>query len=823
MALAERFRMSGQFAQDVRYAFRSLAHNRGFAAVAALTLAIGIGANTAMFSIVNAVLLRPLPYPDADRLVVIHEQHPEPVKRTRLAAENFLDLQRDARSFAALGGYVGTGFTVSGHGEPELIIGQMVSAELFDALGIRPLLGRTFRPDENEGGRDRVVVLSYALWQRKYGGDPAVIGRSITINTSPYAVIGVMPRGFEFPEKRYQLWAPFAFRNNPLGMVTRGARYLRVLGRLRNDANARQAAVELDTIGQRLARTYPADNENTTFRMTPLRDDMVDSVRGALVLLLAAVAFVLLIACANVTNLLLARASTREREIAVRMALGAGRARLLRQLLTESLVLYAIGAAAGVILAAWSLDLLVTVSPADIPRLDQAALDVRTLLFTVIVTLATGVAFGSAPALQSSRQAPVEHLKSATRSATAGRGAHRLRAAIVASEVALSLMLLVGAGLATRSLLQLYRVDTGMDLDRVLTFNVIAVENRYRDAAALRRFHRQLLDRIEGSPGIVDVGATTHLPLSGQDVENSYTPEGWKAASPSETAVGGLRGIDGNYFKALSIKIVAGRAFERTDVERSQPVVMVNEQFSRRYWPGQDAVGKRLKMGGPHSNDPWRVVIGVYEDLKHRGPGSETRPEVSFPYDQLDENFMTQWARGASIVIRSAGVPAAVLPVPREALRALDPTMPLVEPQPMSALLAENVAQPRFRSLLLLSFALLAGVLAVVGIYGVVAYVVEQRAHEISVRIALGAQRRDVFSLVLRQAMSPVAAGLVLGLGGAIGVGRLMSGLLFGVTATDPVTFILTPVTLATVAVLASLLPARRAIGLDPTNALRAE
>ena len=815
--------MLANLAQDIRYAYRSLAHNRGFAAIAGVTLAIGIGANTAMFSIVNAVLLRPLPYPDATRLVVIHERHPPPVNRTRLAAENFLDLQRESRSFAAIGGYVGTGFTVSGQDEPELVIGQLVSAELFDALGVRTLVGRTFRPDENEGGRDRVVILSHALWQRKYGGDPTVVGRSITINATPYAIVGVMPPGFEFPEKRYQLWAPFAFRNNPLGMVTRGARYLRVVGRLRDAVDSRQAAAELDAIGQRLARAYPAYNENTTFGMTPLRDEAVGNVKAVLVLLLAAVAFVLLIACANVTNLLLARASTREREIAVRMALGASRMRLIRQLLTETLVLYAIGAVAGVTLAAWSLDALVSISPADIPRLDQASLDVSTLTFALAMTLVVGVVFGIAPAVQTSRHAPVEHLKSATRSATAGQGSHRMRAAIVAAEVALSLMLLVGAGLATRSLLQLHRVDTGMNLTGVLTFNVVAVENRYANAAALRRFHRELLDALEGQPGILDIGATTHLPLSGQDVENGFTPEGWKPTSPSDVAVAGLRGIGGDFFSTLGIRIVAGRAFGRTDVERSQKVVMVNQQFARRYWPGQDAVGRRLKMGGPDSGDPWRVVIGVYEDLKHRGPGSETRPEVSFPYEQLDENFMTQWARGASIVVRSAGAPAAVLPVARRALRSVDPTMPLVEPQAMDALLAENIAQPRFRSLLLLSFAVLAGVLAVIGIYGVVAYVVEQRAHEISVRIALGAQRRDVLRLVLRQGAAPVATGLALGLAGGVGVGRAMSGLLFGVTVTDPLTFIVMPLVLGSVAALASLLPARRAIRLDPTNALRAE
>jgi len=815
--------MLGQFGQDVRYGLRSLAHNRGFAVVATLTLAIGIGANTAMFSIVNAVLLRPLPYADPNRLVVIYEQHPAPVNRTRLSAENFLDIQREVRSFEAMGGLVGTGFTLSGRGEPELVLGQLVSAEVFEAVGVSPLLGRTLRRDENEGGRDHVIVLSHALWQRRYGSDPAIVGRSITVNAEPYTVVGVMPPGFQFLGKQYQLWAPFAFRNNPLGMVNRHARFLRVVARLRDGVDGRQAATELQTMSERLARAYPDVNEKTTFGMASLSDEVVGNVRRALLLLLAAVAFVLLIACANVTNLLLARASTREREIAVRMALGAGRSRLVRQLLTESLVLYAIGAVIGITVAAWCLDLLVAVGPADIARLDQATLDTPTLAFALLATLATGIVFGIAPAIQTSRHAPVEHLKSATRAATSGRGDRRTRAAIVAAEVALSLMLLVGAGLATRSLWQLHTVDTGMQLESVLSFSVVGTESRYADAQALRRLQRELIDRLEAQPGILSVGATTHLPLSGQDVENGYSPEGWTPPTPGEVAVGGLRGIAGDYFGTLGIRIVSGRAFESLDTERSQLVAMVNEQFARKYWPGQDAVGKRLKMGGQGSEGPWLVVAGVYRDVKHRGPAAETRPEVSVPYAQLEEGFMTQWARGLSVVVKTAGAPMSALPAARQVLRSIDPMLPVVEPRAMSALLEENVAQPRFRSLLLLSFAALAAVLAVVGIYGVVAFIVEQRAHEISVRVALGAQRRDILGLVLRQGSVPIAIGLAVGLAGGLAVGRAMRGLLFGVTALDPLTFTLMPLLLAAVAVLASLVPARRALGLDPVDALRAQ
>ncbi|MDO8681629.1 MAG: ABC transporter permease [Acidobacteriota bacterium] len=408
--------------QDVRYALRALLQNKGFAAVALVTLAIGIGVNTAIFSIVNAVVLRPLPFPDADRLFVVYEQHPAPVNRTRLSSENFLDLQRESRAFDALGGYIGTGFTFSSDGDPELVIGQMVSAEVFTALGVQPLIGRTIRPEENEGGRDRVLVLSHALWQRRFGGDPSVVGRVVTVNARPYTIVGVMPKDFEFPSNR-----------------------------------------------------------------------------------------------ANVTNLLLARASAREREVAVRTALGAGRWRLVRQLLTETLVLYGVGAGAGVLLAAWGLDLLVGLSPADIPRLDQTALDRTTLFFTLTISLLTGLLFGILPALQTTKHTSSNALRSTARSVTTGRASQRVRATLVAAEVALSLMLLVGAGLAARSLQHVLDVDTGVRTDGVLTFNLVPPEARYADVASVIRFHRDVVDRLQTQPGVISAGASTHLPLSGQN------------------------------------------------------------------------------------------------------------------------------------------------------------------------------------------------------------------------------------------------------------------------------------------------------------------
>lgn len=809
--------------QDVRYALRALLQHKGFAAVAIVTLAIGIGVNTAIFSIVNAVVLRPLPFPGVERLMVVYEQHPAPVNRTRLSSENFLDLQRESRAFDALGGYIGTGFTFSSDGDPELVIGQMVSAELFTALGVQPLIGRTIRPEENEGGRDQVLVLGHALWQRRFGGDPSVIGRVVTVNARPYTIVGVMPKDFEFPSNRYQLWAPFAFRNNAQGMVNRNARYLQVVGRLKSGMAPEQAEAELATIAARLEKAYPDENASTTLRAASLVEETIGDVRPAMFLLWSVVGFVLLIACANVTNLLLARASAREREVAVRAALGAGRWRLVRQLLTETLVLYGVGALAGVLLAAWGLDLLVGLSPADIPRLDQTRLDRTTLFFTLAISLLTGLMFGILPALQTTKHTSSNALRSTARSVTSGRGSQRVRATLVAAEVALSLMLLVGAGLATRSLQHVLEVDPGVRTDGVLTFNLVPPEARYRDAASVIGFHRDVVDRLQNQPGVISAGASTHLPLSGQNMENGFTPEGWLPPSPDEQAVAGLRGVAGEYFDALGVRITAGRVFTAADGERSQPVAIVNEQFGARYWPGQDPVGKRLKMGTAASDDPWRLVVGVYADVKHSGPETVTRPEVMLPYAQSDATLITQWFRGLSFVVRTAGDPMSVLAVARETVRAVDPGLPLVAPQPMSALLSASVAQPRFRSALLMTFALIAAVLALVGIYGVVAFIVNQRAHEIGVRLALGAQRRDVLALVMRQGATPILAGIVIGLAGGVGIGRAMRSLLFEVAATDIATFVLVPSLLAVVAVIAILIPARRAMAVQPATALRAD
>jgi len=806
---------------DLRYAARTLRKQPAFTFAAVLTLALGIGANSAIFSVVNAVLLQPLPYPEAPRLLVINEQRPAPALKVRLSAENFLDLQRDARSFDALGAYTGNGFSLTGHGDPEFVVGQMISAELLDALGVTPLIGRPFRPGENEAGRDQVMLLSYGLWQRRYGGDRAIVGQAITANGKPYTVIGVMPPTFEFPQKRYELWVPFAFRNNQQGMVNRGAHFLQVVGRLRRGVSPAEAQAELTTIAARLQAAHPGENADTTLRATSLVDETVGDVRTALLLVLSAVGFVLLIGCVNVTNLLLARASTREREMAVRGALGASRARLVAQLLTETLALYAAGACLGIGLAAWGLDALVALSPGNIPRLDRTHLDLTTLGFTLGVTLLTGLVFGLVPAVHAVGHAPAEHLKA--RSTTSGRATRRARAALVAAEVALSLMLMVGAGLAGRSLIQLERVDTGLNAEGVLTFDLVPPETSYGDGARLRNFHREVIERLSRQPGVVAVGATTHLPLSGQNLENGFTPEGWTPPAAGQAALSGLRGVSGRYFEAIGARLVSGRAFTEADRDGSQLVAMVNDEFGRRYWPGQNPLGKRLKPGDSRSDAPWRLVVGVYGSVKHMGPEAETRPEVLYPYAQTEDGWVTRWMRAASVVIRTTGEPASLVPAARDTIRSIDPSVPLVQPRPMTALVSESVARPRFRSTLLLSFAGLALLLALVGIYGVVAFDVEQRMHEISVRIALGARGASVIGLILRQGTTPVLIGVMVGLAGALAVGRAMRTLLFQVQPADPLTFVAMPILLGAVALVACLVPARRALSVDPARSLLAE
>jgi len=809
---------------DVRYALRVLRKNPGFTFAAVLTLMLGIGANAAIFSIVNTVLLKPLPYAAPERLYIatqLNRQHPE--RRFNVSSLDFLDWQARTRTFEQMAAYIGTGFTFTGDGEPELAIGQMVSPELFGVLGVRPLLGRVLAADEAEVGKDQVMVLSYGLWKRRYGGDPQIVGRTITANGKPYTIVGVMPATFTFPSTRYELWVPFAFRGNTPQWLNRSAHFLRVVGRLKPSVTADAAGAEIAAIARALEQQYPDTNQNIGGTVTSLSESIVGDVRRALLVLLGAVAFVLLIACTNVTNLLLARASVRQHELAIRTALGASQARIVRQLLTESVLLYLAGSAGGLLLAAWGLELVKRLGPGELPRLDEVTLDARVFVVVLAVSLVTAIGFGLLPALQSASPDVTTRLKMAVRGGTGGRERSRMHAVLVVAEVALSLMLLVGAGLALKSFMRLQSVDTGFDPRRVLTFDAPFSQIQYPDAGRILDIHGRLLERLAAERAFEAVATTTHLPLTGQDLVNGIGIEGQPAPAGGDTPMAGMRGISQDYFRALGIPIRRGRAFTAADREKGPLVAIVNETLARQFWSGTDPIGKRLKFGGPDSDAPWRTVIGVAGDVTHRSLEQAPGPEVFVPYRQLEPEILTQWGRGVAVVIRTRDISSDSAARIRALVHDVDRDLPVARLQSMSDLLTGAVSQPRFRSTLLALFALVALVLAAIGIFGVMSYFVTQRTQEIGIRMALGADRRDVLQLIVGRGLILVTLGIATGLAGALVLTRWMQTLLFQVRPTDPVTFTGVSLLLALVAFLASYLPARRAVSVDPVTALRAE
>jgi putative ABC transport system permease protein len=809
--------------QDLRYGFRTLFRAPAFTATAVLTLALGIGANTVMFSVVNAVLLRPLPFPYPDRLMLVFSFNTRANSRGEVHASalDFADWQSQAHSFESMAGYVGTGYTFSGDGEPELVIGENVTADFFKTLGVLPMAGRTFDQDEFAPGRERELVLGHALWQRRFAGDPSVIGRTVTVNGKPFTIVGIMPAGFTFPDPRYQLWSPLPSAATPDSPpINRQSHYLRVVGRLRPGVKAEQARSEMNTIARNLATAYPDSDESLDARVVPLSEQTVEGVKTALLVLLGAVGFVVLIACTNVMNLLLARATGRRREVAIRSALGAGRLRLIRQFLTETIVLYAFGAAAALMLAAWGLEALVSTSAGDIPRLREASVDGRVLGVTLLISLGTAIAFGLAPAFHAAKSDVSDALKAGGRTGGTGDERQALRSALVVAEVALSVVLLIGAGLALRSFVRLVNVDPGFQVDDQLTFSVVMVGSRYESAPAMISFARRLADGLAGAPGVQRAGGTTALPFSGQNIENGFDVDGLTVGPGVDQPVAGMRGITADYFAALGVPLKAGRFFSSADREGSAPVAIVSEAFARRYWPNQSAVGKRVKDGG---SDVWRTVVGVVADIRHNGPGEESRPEVDFPYAQLDPGFMTMWSRGMTFVVRGRVPGTSLVSTARAQVHALDPAMPLNDVQTMTELASGAVAQPRFRTLLFGSFAALALLLATVGVFGVLSYFVTQRTQEIGIRMAPGAQPGDVMRMVVLRGVSLAGAGIVIGLVAAVPLARSMRSLLFEVPPTDLATFATVGFALALVACLASYLPARRAIRVDPMIALRME
>jgi predicted permease len=803
--------------QDIRYAIRALWRAPLFTIAATLTLAIGIGVNTAMFAVVYGVLIRPLPYVDADRLYMLFQMSGR-AGRTRVTPLDFVDLQAQVRSMR-MAGVVGNGFTFTGRGDPELAVGHLVSGEFFNLLGVKPALGRTFGTADEADGNNDLIVLSHGFWQRRFGGDPDIVGRAITANNRSLTVVGVMKPDFSYQGTRYQFWVPLPLRGaNPDKLpINRNARYVQVLASLNPGVSRDAAAAELRSVAALLAQAYPDTDRNLSFILSSLTEETVGGVREALTLLFAAVLLVLLIACSNVTSLLLARFTMRRSEVLVRAALGASRGRLVRQFVIETLVLYSVGTVAGIVLATMLLNLLRTIGPGVIPRVNDVGLVMPVLAFTSVTSLFAALVFGFLPALQATRGASESGMR--TRTATADRSHLGVRAAIVIAQIAVALCLLTGATLVARSLLNLQHVDKGFDPEGRLTFNVVMPSTRFPSAPAMHAFYSRLLDTIAARPEFTSVGTTTAFPLSGQDLENSFAVDGYVAASPDQEPVAALRGVSPGYTAAMGIPIRAGRALMRADDQGGAPVALVNETFVRRFFGDRNPIGGRVSVGGREG--PWRTVVGVVADVRHRGLGTEARPEVLLPWLQLDADFLTAWARGISFVVRSDLELTAAASLIRSQVRQLDANTPVIELQPVSALVEQSVAEPRFRTFLLSSFALTSVCLAAVGIFGVLSYVVSERTREIGIRMALGARQRTIFRDVLAFGGSLVAIGSVIGLAGGVALTRWIRGLLFQVSPADPLTLAAATLGLVVVALLATLIPARRATRINPVIALR--
>ena len=790
--------------------------------MAGLTLALGIGATSLMFSVVNAVLLRPLPYPEQSRLMLLFNQRTNaPSANTiRLTPLDFDDYKSRAHSFESLAGYVGKGFTLTGAGEPELVIGEMVTPEFFRTLGVTAALGRTFAADEFQLGHEDVVVLSDRLWKRRFGGDPKSIGSRITLDGRSFTIAGVMPPSFEYPASRYELWTPLASPRTPeLPPLNRVSHYLEVIGRLKSAASIEQAQHEVATIASALASEYSDSNANMSARVTPLEQFLVRDVERPLRILLASVALVVLIACANVTNLLLARASVRSREVAIRVALGAARWRLIRQFLVETLVLYLVGACGALAVASWGIPVLLSFAPKDIPHLDNTSLDLRVLAATMLMSFVCALIFGIAPAYQSGKVDAAQALRSGGRTASA-RAGQRVRVALVMSELALSVVLLIGAGLMLRSLVRLTTVDPGFDADGQLTFSVVMTPRKYPNEVSMLSFTERLASQLASLPGIQHAGFTTHLPLSGQNLENGFEVDGYIPTNADDLPLAGMRGVSDDYFAALGARLKAGRVFTPVDRSNSQPVAIVNEAFARRYFGGANPIGRRLREGG-YPN--WRVVVGVISDVKHSGPAAEARPEVSFPYSQLTFGFLNAWARGIYVVVRGEMPSLALATSARAAIHSMDPDMSMNQPRALADYASEAISQPRFRAILLSAFAALAIALASVGVFGVLSYFVTQRTREIGIRMALGASSSDILRMVVGRGFVVTAIGLALGMIAAIPLTRTLETLLFDVKPLDPATIVTVISGLALVGGLASYLPARRALRVAPVTALQTD
>jgi putative ABC transport system permease protein len=807
----------GTLLNDLRYAARMMGKNPGFTLIAVITLALGIGANTAIFTVVNAVLLRPLGFHDPSRLVIVAEKSPYPTITT--SYENYVDWRAQSQSFESMEGTRGATIALTGAGDPERLNSRYATAGLFPLLGVDAVVGRTFRAEEDAAGGAPVVLLSYGLWQRRFGGAADAVGKSITLDSRPYTIVGVLPKGFELlqPADVFLPFTPWAKtlpddRNWHPGIYT--------VARLKPGVTREQARTEMVGITKRLENQYPEYNTGVSAEVVGLQDRLVQNVRPALLLLLGAVSFVLLIACVNVANLLLARAASRGREIAIRTSMGASRWRIVRGLLTESVLIAVTGGALGLLVASAALGPLLHMAEGSVPQIFSVGLDRSVLLFTLVVSVLTGLVFGIVPALRTGKIDLRETLNEGSRGSTTGRGHHRILGALVATEIAVALLLLIGSGLLLRSFSRLQEVSPGFQPDHLLVADLPLSQNAYAKPELRYEFFDRLVERAKTLPGVKSAGAASFLPVSGGGSLIQFNIEGRPPKTPHDYVAAGYRTVTPQYMETMGVPLLQGRNIAAGDVEKAPAVVVINASMARTYFPGENPLGKRMQIGAtPDKDVPYMEIVGVVGDML-QGLDTEAKAEMYLPYRQADTVLPVFQL---SVVLRTSGDPRLQAAALRSAVREIDPNQPVVKIRTMEENMATSVTEPRFRTWLIGIFAALALVLAAVGIYGVMSYSVNQRTNEMGIRVTLGAQPNDVFRIVVGEGLRLALIGVGVGLIGALAATRVLRTFLYGVSAIDPVTFAVTAALLTLVAVAACYFPARRATRVDPMVALRYE
>jgi putative ABC transport system permease protein len=803
--------------QDIRYGLRMIRTSPGFTLVVLLTIALGIAANTIIFSVVNTIVLRPLAYKDADRLAFA-SQTTSDIKIKPFSVQDYYDWRDNNQVFDHLAAFRWESFNITGDTQPERLLVSQVTANVFPMLGVEPLIGNVFTPNDDKTGANPVVVLSHGLWQRRFGGDPNVVGHSVNLDGQIFTILGVMPADFRFypsSTMRADLWMPIGLFSQQW-MVSRNARPgIYAVGRLKDGVSLEQAQAEMNTIASRLEQQYPDTNAGHRAYIVSLHRHLIRDVRTLILLLLGAVVLVLLISCANVANLLLARAARRQREISIRAAMGATKFRLIRQLLTESVVLSVLGAIIGLGLAYPAIEFLISISPPSIPRISEITIDGRVLWFTFGVSVVTGLIFGLTPALHSSKTDLSQALKETARSSV-GAARKQIRNLLVISEVAIALVLLVASILIMRSFVKLVETSPGFETTNVLTMQMALPANRYPQDWQRRAFAEQLVQRLKGLPAVESAAVVTPLPLSGEGRQAPFTIEGRPAAADSEVPLAELAAISPDYFQALSIPLVRGRYFTEQDTHDSTQVVIIDETMAKRHWPNEDPIGKQFKIGPAASPAPWMQIVGIVGHTKNYGVTEESRVEMFRPYAQMAFNAI-------SVVVRTSRSPEVIANAVRGEIGGIDKDQPVYNIRTMETMLATTVAPRRLSVYLLGAFALLALILEAIGVYSVLAYTVTERVHEIGVRMALGAQRSSILKLIMGQGLSLVVIGMVIGLAGSVAFNQVVGSLLYGVSTSDVISYMGGMIVLTVVAVLACYLPAKRATKVDPLTAIRYE